>query len=219
MHVCFHEASPWSLAFGEDVDKSKEIWRLYNTTGTPQKYKHMYVRLFWYHWRISTNCTERLFMFSLDKVHLKAYVLTKIIRKELFVPEYRDRLSTFHFKTAFFFAVENTQRDVWREDNLINCVKCILATLKRFLMCRICPHFTIENVNLFDGKIARHEFSKLVDKLTYVIHSLRATIENMQMDNIGKTLKSVVPDNIQHYLVLYLIFVMVIWLLFMDLNV
>ena len=77
-------------------------------------------------------------------------------------------------------------------------------------MCRICPHFTIENVNLFDGKIERHEFSKLVDKLTYVINSLRATIENMQMDNIGKTLKSVVPDNIQHYLVLYLIFVMVI---------
>ncbi|KAH3694060.1 hypothetical protein DPMN_081499 [Dreissena polymorpha] len=43
--------------------------------------------------------------------------------KELFVPEYRDRLSTFHFKTALFFAVENTRPDVWRGDNLISCVK------------------------------------------------------------------------------------------------
>ncbi|XP_052226415.1 uncharacterized protein LOC127841554 isoform X1 [Dreissena polymorpha] len=141
-----------------------------------------------YQWRISTNLTERLFMFSLDTVRLKAFVLTKMIRKELFVPEYRDGLSTFHFKTAFFFAVENTRPDLWREDNLINCVKYILATLKRFLIRRNCPHFTIENVNLFDGKIERHKFQKLVDIITDVINSLRAKIEHIKMDNIGKTL-------------------------------
>ncbi|KAH3713735.1 hypothetical protein DPMN_073537 [Dreissena polymorpha] len=140
-----------------------------------------------YQWRISTNLTERLFMFSLDTIHLKAYVLTKMIRKELFGPEYRDRLSTFHFKTAFFFAVENNRSDLWREDNLINCVKYILATLRRFLMRHNCPHFTIENVNLFDGKIERHEFQKLVQTLKYVINSLRTTIEHIQMDNLGNT--------------------------------
>ncbi|KAH3713786.1 hypothetical protein DPMN_073588 [Dreissena polymorpha] len=140
-----------------------------------------------YQWRISTNLTERLFMFSLDTIHLKAYVLTKMIRKELFGQEYRDRLSTFHFKTAFFFAVENTRPDLWREDNLINCVKYILATLRRFLMRHNCPHFTIENVNLFDGKIEKHEFQKLVQTLTYVINSLRTTIEHIQIDNLGNT--------------------------------
>ncbi|KAH3727353.1 uncharacterized protein LOC127853806 [Dreissena polymorpha] len=141
-----------------------------------------------YQWRISTNLTERLLMFSLDTVHMKAYVLTKMIRKELFVPEYRDRLSTFHFKTALLFAVENTRPDEWTEDNLIKCVKNILATLRRFLKRRYCPHFTIENVNLFDGKIERREFPKLVDKITCVSNSLRTKIENIQMDNIGKTL-------------------------------
>ncbi|KAH3740553.1 uncharacterized protein LOC127851000 [Dreissena polymorpha] len=141
-----------------------------------------------YHWRMSTNLTERLLMFSLDKVHLKSYVLTKIIRKELFVPEYGDRLSTFHFKTAFFFAVENTPPDVWIDNNLINCVKNILTTLRRFLTRRNCPHFTIENVNLFDGKFERYEFPKLVDRLTFVINSLRTKIENIQLDGIGQTL-------------------------------
>ncbi|KAH3739275.1 hypothetical protein DPMN_045925 [Dreissena polymorpha] len=81
-----------------------------------------------------------------------------MIRKELFASEYRDRLSTFHFKTAFFFAVENIRHDVWREDNLLNCVKYILATIKRFLKRRYCPHFTIDNVNLFYDKFERHEF-------------------------------------------------------------
>ncbi|KAH3846009.1 uncharacterized protein LOC127873195 isoform X1 [Dreissena polymorpha] len=140
---------------------------------------------FQYQWRISTNLTERLFMFSLDKVHLKAYILTKMIRKELFAPEYQDKLSTFHFKTVFFFAVENTRPDTWREDNLINCVKCILVTLRRFVRCHNCQHFTIANVNLFDGKIDRQEFPKLVDKLTNIINLLRTNIENIQMDNIG----------------------------------
>ncbi|KAH3780347.1 hypothetical protein DPMN_158160 [Dreissena polymorpha] len=138
-----------------------------------------------YQWRISTNLTERLFMFSLDTVHLKAYVLTKMIRKELFIPIYRDRLSTFHFKTAFFFAVETIRPDVWRKDNLINCVKYILVILRRFLTRRNCPHFTIENVNLFDGKFERHEFPKLVDTFTSVINSLRTKIEHIQMDHIG----------------------------------
>ncbi|KAH3812508.1 hypothetical protein DPMN_140943, partial [Dreissena polymorpha] len=53
-----------------------------------------------------------------------------MIRKELFVPEYRDRLSEFHFKTSFLYAVENTRPGVWREDNLITCVKYILVTLR-----------------------------------------------------------------------------------------
>ncbi|KAH3777563.1 hypothetical protein DPMN_179010 [Dreissena polymorpha] len=139
-------------------------------------------------WRISTNLTERLLMFSLDTVHLQAYVLTKMIRKELFMPNYQNRLSTFHFKTAFFFAVENTRSDMWREDNVINCVKYILSTLKRFLNRRYCPHFTIDNVNLFDGKIEIHEFPKLVEKLTHVVKSLRTLIENISMDNIGTSL-------------------------------
>ncbi|KAH3870054.1 hypothetical protein DPMN_033233 [Dreissena polymorpha] len=143
-----------------------------------------------YQWRISKNLTERLFMFSLDTEHLKAYVLIKIIRKELFEQQYRDSLSSFHLKTALFYTVENTRPDVWMEDNLINCVKYILATLRRFLTRHICPHFTIENVNLFDGKIERHEFQKLVDKLTYmyVISLLRSIIEHIHMDNIGQTL-------------------------------
>ncbi|KAH3829325.1 uncharacterized protein LOC127881880 [Dreissena polymorpha] len=60
--------------------------------------------------------------------------------------------------------------------------------LRRFMTRRMCPHFTIEYVNLFDGKIERHGFPKLMDKLTNVIKSLRAKIEKIQMDSIGKTL-------------------------------
>ncbi|XP_052234371.1 uncharacterized protein LOC127846956 isoform X2 [Dreissena polymorpha] len=184
----FERPRPGHWPSEKTLKKAKKYGVFIVPQGPPKSTNICTYDYFEYRWRISTNLTERLFMFSLDSLHLKAFVLTKMIRKELFVPEYQDRLSTFHFKTAFFFAVENTRPDVWRVDNLINCVKYIFATLKRFLTRRDCPHFTIKNVNLFDGKIERHEFPKLVDKLAYVINSLRTKLEHMQIDNMGKTL-------------------------------
>ncbi|KAH3814810.1 hypothetical protein DPMN_143323 [Dreissena polymorpha] len=185
----FHRPRPGHWPSEKTLRKATKYGVFIVPQGPPKHTNICTYDYFHYHWRMSTNLIERLFMLSLQKVHLKSYVLTKMIRKELFVPEYRERLSTFHFKTALFFAVENTRPDLWREDSLINCVKYILVTLRRFLIRRNCPHFTIENVNLFDGKIERHEFQKLEHILTYVINSLRTRIENIQMDNIGNTLK------------------------------
>ncbi|KAH3783912.1 uncharacterized protein LOC127842502 [Dreissena polymorpha] len=156
----FERPRPGNWPSEKTLTKAKKYDVFIVPQGPPKSTNVCTYDYFDYQWRISTNLTERLLMFSLDTVHLKAYTLTKMIRKEFFVPEYLERLSTFHFKTAFFFTVENTRPDVWREDNLINCVKYIFATLMRFLKRRHCPHYTIENVNLFEGKIQIHEFQK-----------------------------------------------------------
>ncbi|XP_052248377.1 uncharacterized protein LOC127856299 isoform X2 [Dreissena polymorpha] len=184
----FERPRPGHWPSGKTLKKAKKYGIFIVPQGPPKHTNICTYDYFDYQWRISTNLTERLLMFSLDTVHLKAYVLIKMLRTELFMPEYQNRLSTFHLKTALFFAVENTRPDVWREDNLINCVKYILVTFRRFLKRRNCPHFTIANVNLFDGKMERHEFQKLVNKLTFVMNSIRTKIEQLQMDNIGTML-------------------------------
>ncbi|KAH3819319.1 hypothetical protein DPMN_121052 [Dreissena polymorpha] len=209
----FFKASPRSLAFGEGVEKAKKYGVFIVPQGPPNK-TNMFtydnvkkcgvviVRQVLptstniskydtssYYWRISTNLTERRLMFSLGMVHLKAYVLAKMITKENFVQNGVDTISTFHVKTALFFAVENIPSDVWRKNNLVNCVKYVLSNLRRFLNRRYFPHFTTKMVNIFDGKMDRHEFLQILNKMSEMLKSIPGTLETIEMDGVGTMLK------------------------------
>ncbi|KAH3727212.1 hypothetical protein DPMN_053141 [Dreissena polymorpha] len=98
--------------------------------------------------RFSSPTIERLWMFDLDIVQLKAYVTLKMIRKELFKKVVGDRLSTFHFKTALLWTVETYPPDIVRENNLENCIMYCLVTLRLWMGRRYCPHYTIRDDNL-----------------------------------------------------------------------
>ncbi|KAH3847172.1 hypothetical protein DPMN_089489 [Dreissena polymorpha] len=76
---------------------------------------------------------ERLLTFDLNIIQMKAYVLTKMIRKEFLRPLADDRLSSFHMKTALLFTIEQFPEDIWKDGNLVQCVIFCPNTLKRFL--------------------------------------------------------------------------------------
>ncbi|KAH3854887.1 uncharacterized protein LOC127870843 isoform X1 [Dreissena polymorpha] len=85
---------------------------------------------------VSTNKIELLLMCDLNIVQMKAYILTKMIRKQFLKPIVGDQLSTFHVKTALLFTVEKYPMEIWNTENLVNCVlfsafsaKTILSTL------------------------------------------------------------------------------------------
>ncbi|XP_052217870.1 uncharacterized protein LOC127835461 [Dreissena polymorpha] len=121
-------------------------------------------------WRYTTNLSEKCLMFDLNIVQMKAYVVTKMIRKECFAPIIGDSLSTFHLKTALLFTVELFPPVIWTEPCLLVCVMKCLLTLKRFLNRRYCPHYTISGVNLFSEKLSTHEYKKMPVKL--ISHSM-----------------------------------------------
>ncbi|KAH3841165.1 uncharacterized protein LOC127879502 [Dreissena polymorpha] len=151
-------------------------------------------------WRFTTNNIERCLMFDLNEVQMQAYVVTKIIRKELFVPSVGDRLSTFHFKTALFFTVEQVPPQLWiGYKDIEQCVIYCLTTLKRFLQKRYCPHYTIAGVNLFEDKIRTHEYNSLIKRIDGLIETQLECMNAITMDRIGLRLQlyfSEVP--IQH---------------------
>ncbi|KAH3829650.1 hypothetical protein DPMN_102877 [Dreissena polymorpha] len=137
-------------------------------------------------WRISTNTIERLLMFDLSIVQMRAYILTKMIRKEFLGPLEDTRLSTFHMKTSFLFTIEQFPENIWRNDNLLQCVLYCLNTLRRFLKRRYCPHYTIASVNLFENKLEVFEMDLLENEISTMIFSKLICICSIQMDNFGQ---------------------------------
>ncbi|KAH3721500.1 hypothetical protein DPMN_064428 [Dreissena polymorpha] len=110
-------------------------------------------------WRLSANLIERKLMFSLNITQLKCYVLLKIIKKwiskkiEQQGEASQGGLTSFHCKTVLFYTIETTQDPPWQECNLAELLKLCLHTLQNFLKTGICPHYIIDYVNLFDGKL------------------------------------------------------------------
>ncbi|KAH3845584.1 hypothetical protein DPMN_087865 [Dreissena polymorpha] len=141
-------------------------------------------------WRVSTNMIELLLMWDLDIVQMKAYILTKILRKQLLKPIVGDKLSTFHVKTAFLFTVEKYPMEMRNAENLVNCVLFCLKTLRRFLQRRYCPHYSIASVNLFDGKLKCSQFQTLIQELTEIINSGLQCVYTLKTDSLGERLKS-----------------------------
>ncbi|KAH3784271.1 hypothetical protein DPMN_162225 [Dreissena polymorpha] len=84
------------------------------------------------YWRLSTNLIERLLMLDLTMTQMKVYVTMKIIKKEFCKPLVGDRLSTFHLKTTLMFSVEMSPPNMWKDENVIQCLKVCLTTLRRW---------------------------------------------------------------------------------------
>ncbi|KAH3807021.1 hypothetical protein DPMN_135353 [Dreissena polymorpha] len=135
--------------------------------------------------RMSTNMIERLLMFDLSIVQMKAYVITKMIRKVCLQPLVDERLSTFHMKTSLLFTIEQFPEDIWRDDNLVQCVIYCLNTLKRFLKRGYCPHYTISSVNLFAGKLTKNELQILNEQVTQMVTSSLICLRKLRMDSVG----------------------------------
>ncbi|KAH3802388.1 hypothetical protein DPMN_156064 [Dreissena polymorpha] len=136
--------------------------------------------------RMSTNLTERLLMFDLNLIQMKTYTVTKMIKKEILYPLVGDGLSSFHMKMALLFTVEQFPEMIWTDDNIVQCVLYSLNTLRRFVKRRHCPHYTIAKVDVFSGKLQKHNFQSLNDKLKALTDSKLSCIFSLQMDQIGE---------------------------------
>ena len=142
-------------------------------------------------WRITPNLIERLLMFSLNMVQIKCLVVLKIIKKQEFVKYIQCehcKISTFHFKTALFFTLNRTHPTVWTACRLIECIVRCLETILEFLDQGGCPHFIVERVDLFDGKLCRGCQLSLARAIREMIQDDMHVLFHLQSDNLGQQL-------------------------------
>jgi len=142
-------------------------------------------------WRITPNLIERLLMFSLNMVQIKCLVVLKIIKKQEFVKYIlceNCKITTFHCKTALFFTLNKTHPTVWTACRLIECIVRCLETIHEFLDQGGCPHFIVEGVDLFDGKLCRMCQLSLARAVREMIQDDMHVLFHLQSDNLGHQL-------------------------------
>ncbi|KAH3750085.1 uncharacterized protein LOC127848803 [Dreissena polymorpha] len=141
-------------------------------------------------WRLSPNLIERMLMFSFNITQIKCYILFKLIKKSVFAKIVGESITSFHCKTIMFYTIERTHPSMWCEHNLMFLLLLCLHVLKRWLRLRRLPHYIIEGVNLFDGKLSKSHQKRLLVYIELLIRNNLQDVFYIGIDNIGCRLQA-----------------------------
>ena len=148
-------------------------------------------------WRITPNLIERLLMFSLNIIPLKCLVVLKMLKKQEFIKYIHCvncKVSTFHCKTALFFTLHRTHPTVWTKCRLVECIVRCLQTILEFLNQGECPHFIVEGVDLFNGKLCRKCQLSLEQAIRAMIQDDMHVLFQLQSDDLGQRLMALTHE-------------------------
>ncbi|KAH3812513.1 hypothetical protein DPMN_140948 [Dreissena polymorpha] len=137
-------------------------------------------------WRLSPNLIERMLMFSFNMTQIKCYIVLKFIKKSLF----GDFITSFHCKTLVFYTIERAHPSLWKENNLMFLLLLCLKVLRTWLRLGFFPHYIIEGVNLFDGKLSFVQQRHLLQYVNYLIKNDLQDLFHIDIDNLGRRLQA-----------------------------
>ena len=144
-------------------------------------------------WKMSFLLQERLLMSLLNETQYKCYILLKMINNDVISSFVKDvALVSYHLKTCMFYVVENTPSDIWKPDNLLDCVQVCLKCILQWVRDGVCPNYFIPEENMFHGRVHGELQSKLRNALTKLIASEFKYIPHIQCGNLGPRLIDVI---------------------------
>ncbi|XP_052239720.1 uncharacterized protein LOC127850612 isoform X4 [Dreissena polymorpha] len=141
-------------------------------------------------WRLSPDLIERMLTFSFNMTQIKCYIVLKLIKKSLFAYIVGDAITSFHCKTIMFFTMERTHPSLWCQHNLMSVLLLCLHLLRRWLRLGRLPHYIIEGVNLFDGKLSKLLQKRLLVYIDSLISNNLQDVFCIGIDNISCRLQS-----------------------------
>jgi len=138
-------------------------------------------------WRVSPSLIERHLMFSMGIIHLQCYVTLKLLKKDTINPYLNGngKLTSFHCKTVLFYAREQLLPEMWTVDRLFDCIIYCLKLLRDWTISGHCPHYIMDEVNLFDGKLNSEQRDSLHAILDIIIDTHLAPLASVETDNLG----------------------------------
>ncbi|XP_052277879.1 uncharacterized protein LOC127876592 isoform X2 [Dreissena polymorpha] len=135
-------------------------------------------------WRLSPNLIERMLMFSFNMTQIKCYISLKIIKTALLNKIVGDFITSFHCKTLMFYTIERTHPSLWKEHNLVFLLLLCLQVLRKWLRLGCLPHYIIQGVNLFDGKLSMVQQRRLLQYVNYLIKNDLQDLFHIAIDNL-----------------------------------
>jgi len=85
-----------------------------------------------------------------------------------------------------FFTLEKTPSGMWTKPRLLECIVKCLETMLAFLSKGECPHYIVEGVDLFDGKLCRECQVCLEEAIRVMIQDDMHVLFHIQMDDLGR---------------------------------
>ncbi|KAH3748700.1 hypothetical protein DPMN_183150 [Dreissena polymorpha] len=140
-------------------------------------------------WRLSPNLIERMLMFSFNMIQIKCYIVLKLIKQSLLKKMVGDFITSFHCKTVMFYTIERTHPSLWMEDNLMFLILLCLQVLRKWLRLGSLPHYIIEEVNLFDGKLSVVQQRRLLQYVNFLIKNNLQDLFHINIDKLGYRLQ------------------------------
>jgi len=141
-------------------------------------------------WRVSPSLIERHLMFSMEIIHIQCYVTLKLLKKDIVNPHLNGngKLTSFHCKTALLFAREQLLPDMWTADRLFDSVLYCLNLIRDWTINGHSPHYIMDDVNLFDGKLNSEQRTSLRSILDIIIYTHLAPLASVKADDLGERL-------------------------------
>ncbi|XP_048743000.2 uncharacterized protein LOC125656438 [Ostrea edulis] len=103
-------------------------------------------------WRLSFSVVEKRLVYTFNDTQFLVYGIFKLLVKEAF-RETRDVLCSYFMKTLMFWSIEETPRELWKQERLISCIKVCLRRLIMWVSDGFCPNYFVREHNMFHGKL------------------------------------------------------------------
>ena len=125
-------------------------------------------------WRISFSMAERTLVWSFNHVQMQCYAVMKIILKQFIKSRCSTQnqvLCSYFIKTFLFWKYETTELNFWRENNLRECIKYLLAEFSKCIQEGVLRHYFIPRFNLLSVKLTRAAQTELLQLFDIIIQS------------------------------------------------
>jgi len=138
-------------------------------------------------WRVSPSLIERYLMFSMHLIHLHCYVTLNLLKKDIINPYLNGdgKLTSFHCKTALFYAREQLVSEICTADRLFDCILYCLNLMREWTISGHFPLYIMNEVNLFDGKLNSEQRARLRTVLNIIIDTHLAPLAFVKADDLG----------------------------------
>ena len=137
-------------------------------------------------WRFSFSKAEVELSKLVNSTARKCFISLKIIGKDYLLPRCK-RLKSYHLKTIFLNMLENTPPAYWCDEKIEECFHLLLDHVIQAVETRICPHYWLYGINLFDT-LTENDVNTLLSVLIKVKESPSNYIESLffKTDDLGE---------------------------------
>ncbi|KAK3584704.1 hypothetical protein CHS0354_021378 [Potamilus streckersoni] len=117
---------------------------------------------------------------------MKVYILLKMVKKTYIEPVVGDAFSSYHCKVCMFWMRERIPHELWRNENLLQCLVLCIRQLYEWATRGFCPDYFIVTNNIYDRKIIGAVRNNLVQILRNLLPSNCTFLLRIKSCNLGQ---------------------------------